>query len=112
MAKRAFSYDSDHIITNIYIVDDDHVLQEQEALDENISHGVSGIGEYYDAVNSAVYPAAPPFSGWELNETTWQYDPPTPNPSTALRWYSWDNSTESWVETERRESEEDSWQRL
>lgn len=112
MAKRAFSYDSDHIITNIYIVDDDHVLQEQEELDENLSHGVGSIGEYYDAVNSVVYSAVSPFSGWELNRATWQYDPPTPNPSTALRWYSWDNSTEDWIETERRESEEDSWQRL
>jgi hypothetical protein len=56
----------------------------------------AGIGFTYDSGRDAFIPPKP-FASWLLNETTCQWDAPTPMPTDDKR-YTWDEPTTSWVE--------------
>lgn len=56
----------------------------------------AGIGYTYDAQNDVFY-APKPYPSWNLNQTTWLWDAPTPMPQDGKQ-YLWDEPTTSWVE--------------
>lgn len=56
----------------------------------------AGIGYTYDQVNDVFYPPQP-FPSWQLNNTTWTWEAPTPYPTDGKP-YRWDEDTTSWVE--------------
>ena len=56
----------------------------------------AGIGYTYDAVRDA-FIAPKPYASWTLNETTCNWEAPTPMPTDDKR-YTWDEPTTSWVE--------------
>jgi len=56
----------------------------------------AGIGYTYDSGRDA-FIAPKPYASWSLNETTCQWDAPTPMPTDNKR-YTWDEPTTSWVE--------------
>jgi hypothetical protein len=56
----------------------------------------AGIGYTYDSGNDVFYPPAP-FASWNLNQTTWTWEAPTPMPTDG-KLYRWDEPTTSWVE--------------
>ena len=53
----------------------------------------AGSGCVYDPSHDAFY-APQPYPSWTLNETTFQWEPPTPNTNAG---YIWDEDTTSWV---------------
>ena len=59
----------------------------------------AGIGYTYDAARDAFIPPNE-FKGWVLNETTCQWESPTPMPVTEGVYYYWNNDTESWAAKE------------
>ena len=59
----------------------------------------AGIGYTYDATRDAFIPPNE-FKGWVLNETTCQWESPTPMPVTEGVYYYWNNDTESWAAKE------------
>ena len=58
----------------------------------------AGIGYTYDAQRDA-FISPKPYDSWVLNETTCDWDAPTPMP-TDDKLYKWNESTTSWVEVE------------
>ena len=56
----------------------------------------AGIGYTYDRVRDAFIPPQP-FASWTLNESTAQWEAPTPMPDDG-KMYSWDEATTSWIE--------------
>ena len=61
----------------------------------NIRKNYAGIGYTYDEGRDAFIPPQP-FPSWVLNETTCQWDAPTPYPDDGLDYY-WDEDSLSWV---------------
>ena len=58
----------------------------------------AGIGHVYDRVNDVFY-APQPFPSWTLNETTWIWEAPIPNPDpNNNKHYTWNEETKNWVE--------------
>jgi len=57
----------------------------------------AGIGFTYDSGRDAFIPPKP-FASWGLNETTCQWDAPTPMPIVEGKRFTWDEATTSWVE--------------
>ena len=55
----------------------------------------AGVGYTYDRTNDVFY-APKPFPSWNLNTTTWLWEPPTEYPSDGKN-YIWDESTTSWI---------------
>ena len=61
----------------------------------------ASIGDIYDEVRDAFYKPQP-YVSWTLNETTCQWEPPTPQPSltaeekAANKSYEWNESTKAW----------------
>lgn len=55
-----------------------------------------GIGYSYDYINDVFIPPKP-FPSWILNNTTWNWDAPTPMPTDGKP-YIWDEATTSWKE--------------
>ena len=56
----------------------------------------AGIGYTYDQANDVFY-APKPYASWNLNESTWTWEAPTPMP-TDNKIYSWNEETKTWVE--------------
>lgn len=56
----------------------------------------ANVGFTYDRDRDAFIPPQP-FASWTLNESTCQWDPPTPRPNDDKR-YGWDEATISWIE--------------
>jgi hypothetical protein len=56
----------------------------------------AGIGYTYDKDRDAFIPPQP-YASWILNETTYQWEAPTPYPNDEKQ-YIWDEDTVSWVE--------------
>jgi len=56
----------------------------------------AGFGYTYDATRDAFIPPKP-YNSWTLNETTCQWEAPTPYP-TDEQPYVWNEETTSWVE--------------
>ena len=59
----------------------------------------AGRGYTYDSVRDAFIPPKP-FNSWILNEDTCLWNPPITMPQTEGFFYSWDEETVSWLETE------------
>ena len=57
----------------------------------------AGIGYSYDAGRDAFIPPKP-YASWVLNETTCQWDAPTPMPVVEGKRFTWNEETTSWVE--------------
>jgi hypothetical protein len=60
----------------------------------NIRKNYAGISYSYDEARDA-FIAPKPFASWVLNETTCQWNAPTPMPTDG-KLYGWDEPTESW----------------
>jgi hypothetical protein len=56
----------------------------------------AGIGYTYDSTRDAFIPPKP-FTSWNLNETTCNWEAPTPMPNDN-KFYTWDETTLSWKE--------------
>jgi len=54
----------------------------------------AGIGYTYDAVNDVFYPPKP-YNSWNLNQSTWIWEAPTPMPTDGKK-YRWNESTQTW----------------
>jgi len=55
----------------------------------------AGIGYTYDETRNAFIPPQP-YSSWVLDETTCQWQAPTPMPTDG-KIYTWDETTKTWV---------------
>ena len=56
----------------------------------------AGIGYTYDATNDVFYPPKP-YDSWTISSPTWTWTPPVPYPTDG-KFYSWDETTKTWVE--------------
>ena len=63
----------------------------------NIRFNYSGIGFYYNETLDAFIPPKP-FNSWILNETTCQWEPPTPMPVVEGKTYQWVEDDLNWQE--------------
>ena len=68
----------------------------QTSYNNNMRKNYAGIGFTYDSTRDAFIPPKP-YASWVLNETTCQWNSPTPMP-TDNKQYRWDEPTTSWVE--------------
>tara|TARA_R110000744_G_scaffold70326_1_gene142367 strand:- start:33 stop:428 length:396 start_codon:yes stop_codon:yes gene_type:complete len=58
----------------------------------------ASVGGKYDVTRDAFLPTSfSVYPSWTLNETTCQYDPPTPKPDDG-KYYNWNEATTNWVE--------------
>lgn len=55
----------------------------------------AGVGYIYDPTNDVFYEPQP-FPSWTLSNTTWLWEPPTPQPLNVPT--VWDETTLSWIE--------------
>jgi hypothetical protein len=110
--------DTDNIVTQVIVVDNNDILDEQgnesEALgiqfctdllggtwvqtsyNDNIRYNFAGIGFTYDETRDA-FIAPQPFDSWLLDKDTCQWDSPIPYP-TDDKIYTWDEETTNWKE--------------
>jgi hypothetical protein len=70
----------------------------QTSYNNNIRKNFAGIGYSYDSTRDA-FIAPKPYASWVLNESTCQWDAPTPYPDDD-NVYEWDESTTAWVKVE------------
>jgi hypothetical protein len=56
----------------------------------------AGIGYSYDYINDVFIPPKP-YPSWVLNQTTWNWDAPTPRPDDG-KFYQWDEAAKAWTE--------------
>ena len=68
----------------------------QTSYNGNFRKNYAGIGYTYDANIDAFVPPQP-YPSWTLNNTTAQWQAPTPMPQDGKR-YTWDEATTSWKE--------------
>ena len=54
----------------------------------------AGIGYTYDQANDVFY-APQPYASWVLDQATWLWNAPAPNPADGQQ-YVWDEATVSW----------------
>ena len=83
-------------IHNLY--NDNTTVWVQTSYNNNFRKNYAGIGHTYDETRDAFY-APQPYPSWTLNETTCQWEAPTPYPDDDGR-YTWDEDTLSWIEQE------------
>ena len=55
----------------------------------------AGIGYTYDKTNDVFY-APKPYPSWNISQSTWTWEAPTPLPDTGGP-YAWDEATQAWV---------------
>ena len=70
----------------------------QTSYNGNIRKNFAGIGHTYDLTRNA-FIAPKPYASWVLNESTCQWEAPTPYPDDDND-YEWDESTTAWVKVE------------
>jgi hypothetical protein len=68
----------------------------QTSYNGNFRKNYAGIGYTYDETRDAFY-TPQPYPSWTLNETTCQWEAPTPYPDDDGR-YTWNEETLSWIE--------------
>jgi hypothetical protein len=56
----------------------------------------AGIGYTYDPNLDAFVPPKP-YSSWNLNPETCQWEPPIPYPTNTQEPYAWDEATQQWI---------------
>ena len=66
----------------------------QTSYNGKIRKNYAGIGFTYDSARDAFIPPKP-YSSWNLDEQTCQWQPPTPMPNDG-KIYQWDEATISW----------------
>jgi hypothetical protein len=59
----------------------------------------AGIGFVYDAQRDAFIPPKP-YASWILNETSCQWEAPTPRPTDENKIFIWNEENQAWQETE------------
>jgi hypothetical protein len=69
----------------------------QTSYNNNFRRNYAGIGYTYDSALDAFVPPKP-FPSWLLNTNTCQWQAPVPYPNDG-KLYSWNEATQSWVET-------------
>ena len=74
----------------------------QTSYNANFRKNYAGLGYYYDPDRDAFIPPTP-YDSWVLDEETAQWTAPTPVPDNE-KFYSWDESTLSWVEASEENS--------
>ncbi len=79
-------------LNNLYGTRD---VWKQTSYNGNIRKNYAGIGHTYDETRDAFY-APQPYPSWTLNQTTCQWEAPTPYPDEGN--YAWDEDTLSWIE--------------
>ena len=102
-----------HVLNNDVILDGDGVEQEQLGIDfltelhgagnyiqtsynNNFRKQYAGVGyTYYETRNAFIPPK--PYESWTLNESTCQWDPPTPHPDDG-KFYIWNETEQRWDE--------------
>ena len=72
----------------------------QTSFNGNFRKNYAGIGYTYNAGIDAFVPPQP-YASWTLNTETAQWEPPTPMPSDGGM-YFWDETTTSWIQSERK----------
>jgi len=71
----------------------------QTSYNANFRHKYAGIGDTYNE-ELDIFHVSQPFPSWTFNETTYQWDPPTPRPpETDTHWFKWNEETQGWDET-------------
>jgi len=114
--------DENNIVVRVLVVDNDNESNGQEFLAETLGLGgtwiqtsyntfrgvhanggtplrgnYASIGHVYNTeLDAFVEPK--PFDSWILNEETFSWNPPIPDPSTEETFYIWNEDTVSWVE--------------
>jgi len=68
----------------------------QTSYNGTIRKNYAGAGFTYDSQRNAFIPPKP-YASWALNETTCNWNAPTPMPTDSKQ-YRWDEPTTSWVE--------------
>tara|TARA_R110002051_G_scaffold1611_1_gene8888 strand:+ start:1207 stop:1560 length:354 start_codon:yes stop_codon:yes gene_type:complete len=70
----------------------------KQTFNDGTRKNYAGIGYKYNETLDAFIPPKP-FSSWTLNETTCQWEAPTPKPdSESGKDYKWNETTKSWDE--------------
>ena len=69
----------------------------QTSYNGRIRKNYAGIGYTYDSVIDGFIPPKP-YPSWLLNTNTGLWEPPVPYPTDG-KLYTWDEATQSWVET-------------
>ena len=72
-----------------------HPLWKQTSYSGSFRKNYCGVGYTYDESRDAFIPPKP-FASWVLNESTCQWEAPTPMPTDGKN-YSWNEETTSWV---------------
>jgi hypothetical protein len=112
MAHYAF-LDNNNVVTEVIVGKDETDLShdweqyygtirnqvcKRTSYNNNIRKNYAGIGYTYDEQRDA-FIAPKPYASWILNETTCQWNAPTPMPDDG-KVHSWNESTTSWVAEE------------
>ena len=71
----------------------------QTSYNGNIRKNYAGIGMTYDAGRDA-FISPKPYPSWVLNETTCRWESPTPMPTEEGKFYTWNEETVSWDESD------------
>lgn len=114
--------DQNNIVLEVNVVDNEHLLDanniereelgiaflvqwsggypywKQTSYNGSIRKNYAGVGYAYDIGRDAFIPPKP-YASWVLNETTCRWEPPVPYPTDG-KYYTWDEETTSWVETD------------
>jgi len=89
---------TNNIVSNIIVATPDVAATYSNAIaTSNNAGGQACIGFIYDTTNHVFYPKSP-YSSWILNTTTWQWQPPIPQPVpiTGSYWI-WNEANRNWI---------------
>ena len=102
--------DDDGIVLTIIVVEQDFIDSGkigdpdnwvETSREKKFRKNYAVVGYTYDKTRDAFIPPRPPYPSWSLNETTCQWEPPTPIPEDSGgvgKLHDWDEDTTSWVE--------------
>lgn len=79
-------------LNNLYGTNDTWI---QTSYNRTFRKNFAGLGDTYDATRDAFIPRKP-FDSWSLNETTCNWDAPTPYPTDG-KIYIWDEPSLTWI---------------
>jgi hypothetical protein len=104
--------DENNIVIRVVVVNDDYEADgenwcndffgggqwKQTSYNQNIRTNFAGIGFTYDSANDVFIPPQT-YSNWVLNTTDYNWQPPTPEPTTSdgVSGYTWDEDAADWV---------------
>jgi hypothetical protein len=74
-----------------------HETWKQTSYSRSFRKNYAAIGFTYDSARDA-FISPKPYASWTLDENTCGWKPPTPEPTTENKTYSWNESTLSWDE--------------